>query len=153
MAGTPLRLASDPLLLLLCHARATPRKHCSQRVEYPHFPFICRAWMGCAHSSYFNTQSGCLAGPRVPSPLPSVGQGHTYPTVTLLQGLALPCRAAEAAGAGGGAGDVGSAILLQLYEGPRGNRKASPGHTPGPRAGQASQRLSLPTSSPHNPAR
>lgn len=45
---------------------------------------------------------------------------HTYPTVTLLHGLTLPCRAAEAAGAGGGTGDVGTAILLQLYEGPVG---------------------------------
>lgn len=49
--------------------------------------------------------------------------GHTYPTVTLLYGLALSCGATEAAGTGGGTGDVGTAVLLQLYEGPAGNRK------------------------------
>lgn len=39
-------------------------------------------------------------------------------SVKLLQGLSLPGGAAEAAGAGGGAGDVGSAAVLQLEERP-----------------------------------
>lgn len=39
------------------------------------------------------------------------------PTVTFLHGFTLPGGATEAAGTGGGAGDVGPAILLQLYEG------------------------------------
>lgn len=87
-------------------------------------------------------------GPGRPSLLPRVGWSHTYPTVTLLHGLALPRRAAEAAGAGGGAGDVGSAILLQLYEGPVGTGvgQAWSRTKTLPQAGQAWQRLSLPTS-------
>lgn len=67
-------------------------------------------------------QAGALAarGWAVGKHLLLEGRGCGWlaaPTVTLLHGLALPCCAAEAAGAGGGAGDVGTAILLQLDEG------------------------------------
>lgn len=53
--------------------------------------------------------------------MPRGGLG-TYHAVVLLQGLALPRRAAEAAGAGGGTGDVRPPVLFQLDKRPRERR-------------------------------
>lgn len=117
-------------------------------------PFIPTDRSLCPHC-YFNARS--IAN-WVPSALPEWDR-HTYPTVTVLHGLTLPCSAAEAAGAGGGAGDVGPAILLQLYEGPAGKgKRGKPGSLatetslssslPRPRAGQPRPDLRLPTVAP-----
>lgn len=73
------------------------------------------------------TTRGCGGSPkprdtrsrRVPSPRVPRGGFGAYHAVVLLQGLALPCRAAEAAGARGGTGDVRPPVLFQLNKRPR----------------------------------